>query len=38
MVLGRGVLLVPAAQQTALRQALDEAGVSYDVIPLWREA
>lgn len=38
VALGRGVLLVPAAQQTAVRQALDEAGASYDIIPVWRES
>lgn len=38
MTLGRGVLLIPAAQETAVREALDEAGATYDMIPVWREA
>lgn len=37
LTLGRGVLLVPATQYAAVRDALDEAGASYDAIPIWRE-
>lgn len=37
LTLGRGVLLVPAAQQAAIRALLDEAGAVYDIIPVWRE-
>lgn len=36
--LGRGALLVPVAQQGAVTRALDEAGATYDVLPVWREA
>lgn len=38
MRLGRGVLLIPATQETAVREVLDEAGATYDMIPVWREA
>ena len=38
LTLGRGALLVPAGQQQAVREALDEAGATYDLIPVWREA
>lgn len=34
--LGRGALLVPASQARALREALDEAGATYDAIDVWR--
>src|SRR5262249_594123 len=37
-VLGPGALLVPAGQQRAVRDALDEAGATYDLLPVWREA
>jgi predicted nucleotidyltransferase len=38
LTLGPGALLVPADQQRAIRNALDEAGAMYDLIPIWREA
>lgn len=38
LTLGRGVLLVPASQQEAVRAALDDAGATYDLIPIWRAA
>jgi Nucleotidyltransferase domain len=37
VVLGPGALLVPASQQQAVRDALDEAGATYDLFPVWRE-
>lgn len=36
--LARGAAFVPADQSRALRDALDEAGAIYDLIPVWREA
>ena len=36
--LARGAALVPAEQSRAIRDALDDAGASYDLIPVWREA
>lgn len=38
ITLGPGALLVPGEQQSAVRDALDEAGATYDLIPVWREA
>jgi hypothetical protein len=38
LVLGRGALLVPGEQVPAVRQALDEVGATYDLIPVWRGA
>ncbi|MGQ9677536.1 MAG: nucleotidyltransferase family protein [Chloroflexota bacterium] len=38
MTLGRGALLIPATRETVVREALDEAGATYDMIPVWREA
>ena len=38
LALGPGVILVPAGQQRAVRAALDDAGASYDLIAVWREA
>jgi len=35
--LGPGALLLPAGQQEAVRAALDDAGASYDLVPIWRE-
>jgi predicted nucleotidyltransferase len=35
--LARGAALVPAEQGRAVRDALDEAGASYDLIPVWRD-
>ena len=35
--LGRGALLAPARQAQALREALDEAGATFDVVSVWRE-
>lgn len=35
LVLGKGALLVPGAQQKGLRDALDTVGASYDLFPLW---
>ncbi|MEM4360204.1 MAG: nucleotidyltransferase domain-containing protein [Candidatus Bilamarchaeaceae archaeon] len=37
ITLGRGVVLVPANQQAILREVLDEAGATYDMIQVWRE-
>jgi predicted nucleotidyltransferase len=34
--LGRGAFLLPASRSTAIRDALDEIGVDYDLIPVWR--
>jgi predicted nucleotidyltransferase len=34
--LGRGALLLPAEQAQAVRKALEQIGVHYDVIPVWR--
>jgi predicted nucleotidyltransferase len=34
--LGRGAMLLPAAQTRAVRDALDEAGTVHDLIPVWR--
>jgi hypothetical protein len=36
--LARGAALVPAEQSRAVRDALDDAGATYDLIPVWREA
>ena len=36
LTLGRGALLVPVAQQEQVTRALDEAGATYDVLPVWR--
>jgi predicted nucleotidyltransferase len=36
--LARGAALVPAEQIRAVRAALDDAGATYDIIPIWREA
>jgi len=36
--LARGAALVPADEARAVRNALDEAGATYDMIPVWREA
>ncbi|MGH2460326.1 MAG: nucleotidyltransferase domain-containing protein [Chloroflexota bacterium] len=36
--LARGAALVPADQARAVRDALDNAGAIYDIIPVWREA
>jgi len=36
IILGQGVVLVPAAQEQRVRDALDIAGATYDVIPVWR--
>lgn len=38
ITLGRGVLLIPSMQQAVVQEALDDAGASYDIIPVWREA
>jgi predicted nucleotidyltransferase len=38
LTLGPGALLVPADLQRAVRNALDEAGATYDLLPVWREA
>jgi len=35
--LGRGALLVPADMRRAVCDALDEAGATYDALPVWRE-
>jgi predicted nucleotidyltransferase len=35
--LARGAALVPADQTRAVQDALDEAGATYDMIPVWRE-
>jgi len=37
LTLGRGALLVPVAQEEAVRTALDEVGATYDVVRVWRE-
>ena len=37
LTLGPGVLLLAAGQQQAVRAALDDAGASYDLWPIWRE-
>jgi hypothetical protein len=37
LVLGPGVLLLAAEQTAAVTQALDAAGASYDLLPVWRE-
>jgi len=37
LTLGRGALLVPVAQQDKVTRALDEAGATYDVLPVWRK-
>jgi hypothetical protein len=36
ILLGRGAVLVPAAQESRVREALDIAGAIYDAIPVWR--
>lgn len=36
LTLGRGALLVPVAQQEKVTRTLDEAGATYDVLPVWR--
>jgi predicted nucleotidyltransferase len=36
LILGRGALLVPPAQERRVRDALDIAGAVYDAIPVWR--
>ncbi len=36
--LARGAAFVPADQARAVRTALDDAGATYDMIPVWREA
>lgn len=36
LTLGRGALLVPVVQQEQVTRALDEAGATYDVLPVWR--
>ncbi len=38
LTLGRGAVLVPAAQQDAVRAALDDAGATYDELAIWRAA
>lgn len=35
--LARGAALVPSEQARLVRDALDEAGATYDIIPVWRE-
>ncbi len=35
--LARGAALVPAEQARAVQTALDEAGATYDAIPVWRD-
>lgn len=35
--LARGALLVPADQAPVIRDALDEVGATYDLVPVWRE-
>lgn len=35
--LARGAALVPAEQARAVQAALDEAGATYDILPVWRE-
>ena len=35
--LARGAALVPADQARAVRDALDDAGATYDIVPVWRE-
>lgn len=35
--LSRGAALVPAEQTRAVRDALDDAGAVYDIVPVWRE-
>lgn len=37
LTLGRGALLVPGSNAVTVRDALDAAGASYDVIPVWRD-
>ncbi|MGH2352793.1 MAG: nucleotidyltransferase family protein [Chloroflexota bacterium] len=37
ITLAPGALLVPADQQQAVRDALDDVGATYDLIPVWRE-
>lgn len=36
LVLGRGALLVPADQHRPVLEALEVAGATYDIIPVWR--
>jgi predicted nucleotidyltransferase len=36
MIMGRGAVLVPGGQHRRIRDALDVAGATYDVIPVWR--
>jgi predicted nucleotidyltransferase len=38
LVLGPGVLLLAAEQTAAVTHALDAAGATYDLLPVWREA
>lgn len=38
LTLARGAVLVPVAQEEAVRAALDEVGATYDHIPVWRAA
>lgn len=38
LVLGPGVLLLAAEHTAAVTQALDAAGATYDLLPVWREA
>ncbi len=35
--LARGAAIVPAEQARAVRAALDDAGATYDIIPVWRD-
>ena len=37
LALGPGVVLVPGHLQQALRDALDDAGATYDLFPIWRD-
>jgi hypothetical protein len=36
VVLGRGAVLLPAAQTPPVRDLLDRTGATYDVVPVWR--
>ena len=36
--LARGAALIPGDQARAVQEALDDAGATYDIIPVWRES
>ncbi|HEX5415695.1 MAG TPA: hypothetical protein VFZ25_08505 [Chloroflexota bacterium] len=36
--LARGAAFVPANQVREVREALEEAGATFDIVPVWREA